>query len=82
VAEALDRGGVSVDRIAFGPPINQGPAGYRIGVSQSGGVAAPLHNRRLATEICFASIQAMAVVCGGTGRKPQPMSETQRPCEL
>ena len=56
MAEALDRGGVSVDRIAFGPPINQGPAGYRIGVSQSGGVAAPLHNRRLATEICFASI--------------------------
>jgi hypothetical protein len=31
-------------------------AGYRIGVSQSGGFAAALHIRRLATKVCFASI--------------------------
>ena len=38
------------------PPSTMAVAGYRIGVSQSGGVAAALHIRRLATKACFASI--------------------------
>jgi hypothetical protein len=38
------------------PLSTRGRQDIEIGVSQSGGVAAALHNRRLATKICFASI--------------------------